>query len=87
MLFPVDDYATADTGYHYLYYRNQLDVRIIWWHCPNIRQRFTPTGVVMTQNIYDNQAFFDGCYESVRMIKRNKGIGGNFREHAGLKNQ
>lgn len=27
------------------------------------------------------------CYESVRMIKRNKGIGGNFREHAGLKNQ
>lgn len=22
----------------------------------------------------------DGCYESVRMIKRNKGIGGNFRE-------
>lgn len=30
MLFPVDDYATADTGYHYFYHGNQLDVRIIW---------------------------------------------------------
>lgn len=30
MLFPVNDYATAYTGYHYLYYGNQLDVRILW---------------------------------------------------------
>lgn len=30
MLFPVDNNATADTGYHYLYYRNQLDVRVVW---------------------------------------------------------
>lgn len=41
----------------------------------------TPNGVkvsIMLEEI--------GCYGSLRMIKGNKGIGGNFREQAGMAN-